>query len=343
MSIVSRESNPVAANVARVTSGWQAAMKTAVRDPRQLCRLLQLPAEFEAAAMRAARQFPVFAPHGYIAKMVPADPKDPLLRQVLPLAAEDDQVARFSADPVADRQATLLPGLIQKYHGRVLMIVTGACAVHCRYCFRRHFPYGDTPPTSAAWQPALEQIASDTSISEVILSGGDPLTILDDQLAQLVLQLATIDHVRRVRIHTRLPIMIPERVTDQLLDCLVGTRLVAVTVVHANHPAELDPAVCNALSRLVEAGIPVLNQTVLLRGVNDDLETLEQLCLRLIDQRVMPYYLHQLDRVQGASHFEVPVERGCQLVEALRDRLPGYAVPRFVQEVPGLPAKRVLS
>jgi EF-P beta-lysylation protein EpmB len=318
-------------------------MRTAVRDPVELCRLLRLPPEWETEAIRGAGQFPVFAPRGFVARMRPGEPHDPLLRQVLPLASEADQVEGFSADPVQDRKATLLPGLIQKYHGRVLLITTGACAVHCRYCFRRHFPYASAPRSPTAWHPALAHIRSDATIREVILSGGDPLTLVDEQLQALVEQLASIDHVRTVRVHTRLPIMIPERVTDQLLGWLCGTRLTPVVVVHANHPAELDREVGDALLRIVRAGVPVLNQAVLLRGVNDKTATLEELCLRLVDHRVMPYYLHQFDRVQGAAHFEVPLPRACQLVRDLRARLPGYAVPQFVREVPGEPSKRVLA
>jgi EF-P beta-lysylation protein EpmB len=275
--------------------------------------------------------------------MVPGDPTDPLLRQVLPLAPEAEDVAGFSVDPVGDLRATLQPGLIQKYRGRVLMVATGACAVHCRYCFRRYFPYAQMPHSAAAWEPALSHIASDPTISEVVLSGGDPLTLVDQTLVQLVNRLAAIAHLRRLRVHTRLPIMIPQRVTPELLDGLCQTRLTTILVVHVNHPAELDGAVREALGRMAGAGLPLLNQAVLLRGVNDDVDTLEQLCLSLVDNRVMPYYLHQLDRVRGTAHFEVPIWRGRQLTEALRQRLPGYAVPRYVQEAPGRLAKEALA
>ena len=343
MNIVAGTPDPVRADASTPRGDWQAAMRSAVRDPVELCRMLRLPPEFEAGAIRGARQFPVFAPRGYIARMVTGDPADPLLRQVLPLATETDGVDGFSTDPVGDSPATRQPGLIHKYHGRVLMVTTGACAVHCRYCFRRHFPYANTPPGLAAWTPALQRIASDRSVSEVVLSGGDPLTLVDGMLAKLVGQLDQIDHLRRVRIHSRLPIMIPERVTAGLLDTFRQTRLATFVVVHANHPAELDGSVGDAVSQLVTAGIPVLNQSVLLRGVNDSVDVLEQLCLRLAENRVIPYYLHQLDRVQGAAHFEVSTEQGRQLVEALRARLPGYAVPRYVADLPGQPSKTVLA
>lgn len=246
-------------------------------------------------------------------------------------------------DPVGDLDAQRLPGLLQKYAGRVLLVTTGVCAVHCRYCFRRHYPYGTAPKTLAAWEPALEEIAADESISEVILSGGDPLTLRDSLLAALAERLAEIPHLRRLRVHTRLPLMIPERINDELLEWLRGTRLAPVMVIHANHANELSGEAADAVQRLVTAGIPTLNQTVLLRGINDDVETLAALSERLLDLGVLPYYLHQLDRVAGALHFEVPIERGLELVAALRARLSGYAVPRYVQERAGEASKTILE
>ena len=322
---------------------WQQALKDAVRDPVELCQILRLPESLEAAAVKAARSFPLFAPRGYIARMRCGDPTDPLLRQVLPLAEEEAAAAGFVADPVDDAAAVKTPGLLQKYASRVLMVTTGACAVHCRYCFRRHFPYGEGPKSLAAWEPALAQIAADTSLREVLLSGGDPWTLTDDWLGKLSHRLAEIPHLMRLRIHTRLPIIIPERVCEELLAWLTGTRLTPIVVVHANHPAEIDTAVAAALTRLVDAGAMVLNQSVLLRGVNDTVEALAGLCERLIDLRVVPYYLHQLDRVAGAAHFEVPEATGLALIEELRARLPGYAVPRYVREMPGAANKVVLG
>ena len=342
MTILASVSDSVRTNLSPVLTAWQQALKTAVRDPVELCRLLELPAEYQATADRAAGPLGVFVPRGFIARMKPGDPHDPLLRQVLPLAEELDSPHGFSADPVGDGPARLSPGLLQKYHGRVLMVTTGACAVHCRYCFRRHFPYHQTPRSPDDWQPALDQIAADRSIDEVVLSGGDPLTLVDDHLRELAGRLSAIPHVRRLRVHTRLPIMIPERVDHELIAWLGGTRLTPIVVVHVNHPAELDDAVARAITRLVDAGIPLLNQAVLLRGVNDDVDTLADLCRRLVDQRVIPYYLHQLDRVAGAMHFEVPIHQGLELISQLRSQLPGYAVPRYVQEVVGQDSKVLL-
>ncbi|MCI0335651.1 MAG: EF-P beta-lysylation protein EpmB [Planctomycetes bacterium] len=318
---------------------WQEALRDAVRDVDELCRLLDMPAEAARAARQAAGQFPLFVPRGFVARMRPGDSGDPLLRQVLPLADEMREVPGFVADPVGDAAATRQPGLLQKYHGRVLFITTGTCAVHCRYCFRRSFPYDEAPRSLDDWRPAIDQIAADDTIREVILSGGDPLTLVDASLAALVEQLADIAHLRRLRIHTRLPIVIPERVTDSLIDVLRDMGLATIVVIHANHANELDEHVAAALAKMADAGIVLLNQAVLLAGVNDSVEAQAALCERLVDLRVMPYYLHQLDRVAGAAHFEVPIRVGQEIIEELKSRLPGYAVPRYVQEVAGAESK----
>jgi EF-P beta-lysylation protein EpmB len=275
--------------------------------------------------------------------MTKGNAADPLLRQVLPLADELDSPPEFIADPVSDASAILTAGLLQKYRGRALLITTGACAIHCRYCFRREYPYSESPRSPADWQPAIDQLAADPTIDEAILSGGDPLTLVDTHLADLAERLARVKHLRRLRIHTRLPIMIPSRVNGDLVAWLRGTRLAPIFVIHTNHPQEIDGAVAAALARLADAGIPLLNQAVLLRGVNDTADALTGLSRRLIDLRVMPYYLHQLDRVRGAAHFEVPISRGIELIEAMRRALPGYAVPRYVQEVAGEAHKRILA
>ena len=321
--------------------GWQQELRSAIRDPEILCRLLELPCKFAEEASRAAEHFPLFAPRPYLDQIERGNPHDPLLRQILPLKSELGPVEGFTADPVGDLAARRSAGLLQKYHGRALLITTGACAVHCRYCFRRHFPYSesDSPRSAAAWQPAIDTIAADTSLREVILSGGDPLVLVDSVLADLADRVAAIPHVARLRIHTRLPVMIPQRIDDSLLDWLRGTRLAPIMVIHANHPNELRGPAVDAIGRLVDGGIPVLNQAVLLRGVNDDADVLTELCERLVNLRAMPYYLHQLDRVAGAVHFELPIEQGLELIAELRRRLPGYAVPRYVSEIAGAPSK----
>ncbi len=321
---------------------WKQALRDAIRDPAELCQLLELPVDWAERAAAAAGDFPLMVPRGYVARMRKRDVADPLLRQVLPLADEQVVSSGFATDPVGDASAEQSPGLLQKYSGRALLVTTGACAVHCRYCFRRHFPYELAPRSVRAWQPALEQIAADSSIHEVILSGGDPLTLVDETLAELAARLEAIPHVRRLRVHTRLPIVLPERVTDLLLAWLTGSRLTPIMVVHANHANELDTTVAAAIGQLRAAGLLLLNQTVLLRGVNDSADALADLSERLIELGVTPYYLHQLDRVAGAAHFEVPVAKGKQIVAQLQSRLPGYAVPRYVQEIAGQPSKTII-
>jgi L-lysine 2,3-aminomutase len=322
---------------------WQDALKDAVRDRQELLRLLELPLSVMDGANDLDDDFPLLVPRGFVARMRPSDLADPLLRQVLPITDELHDKPGFVADPVDDAAATRRPGLLQKYRGRALLITTGACAVHCRYCFRRHFPYWQGPRSLAEWRPALDEMAQDATLNEVILSGGDPLMIVDRALAELIYALAAIPHLRRLRIHTRLPIMIPERVTDELIQMLRGCGLTPIVVVHANHANELDANVAAGLARMSEAGIVLLNQAVLLAGVNDSVEDQAALCERLVNLRVIPYYLHQLDPVAGAAHFEVPIESGRRIIEELRARLPGYAVPRYVAEVAGASSKLILA
>ncbi len=322
---------------------WQQAVRAAVRDVATLCSRLGLDAGQLPLAEQAWRQFPLFVPEEFLQRMTPGDPHDPLLRQVLPLAAEDHSPAGFVADPLHEDAAQPTPGLLHKYEGRALLITTGACAIHCRYCFRRHFPYSEAPRGLAAWGPALAALAADDSIHEVLLSGGDPLMLADETLAALVGELAAIGHLQRLRVHTRLPIVIPQRVNDELLAWLTGTRLTPIVVLHANHARELDDDVAAAVRRLRAAGVLLFNQAVLLAGVNNEVQILADLSQRLIELGVAPYYLHQLDRVAGAAHFEVSVEDGLQIMDDLRSRLPGYAVPRYVREEPGAAAKSPLG
>lgn len=342
MAILSTPDRSVRPELPPCESHWQAEIRSAVRDPRELCERLGLPAEFERQATEGAADFPVFVPPSYLAQIRPGDPDDPLLRQVMPLAGEATRVAGFTMDPVGDAAATLRAGVLQKYAGRALLVATGVCAVHCRYCFRRHFPYEEVPHSDAAWDTALAAILADDSISEVILSGGDPLMLVDARLAVLIQKLAAIPHVTRLRIHSRLPVVVPSRITEGLIRCLADTCLVPVMVMHANHAHELSPAVATACEQLRRSGIALLNQAVLLRGVNDSVDAQQRLSERLVALGVIPYYLHQLDRVAGAAHFEVSIEEGRRILVELRRRLPGYMVPRYVQEVPGEPHKTVL-
>jgi EF-P beta-lysylation protein EpmB len=318
---------------------WQQLQANAIRDPAVLWARLALPVELLPAAQLAAQTFALRVPEPYLARIRPGNVNDPLLRQVLPLMEETHVVTGFVADPVGDQAAMLAPGILHKYAGRVLLVATGACAIHCRYCFRRHFPYAQANAAAAQWQEALAVIAADSSITEVILSGGDPLSLADERLNELIQALLAIPHVRRLRLHTRLPVVIPQRITPALLEMLSHSRLQCVLVIHTNHPNEIDTTLCEVLNRVRASGITLLNQAVLLRGINDDIATLVELSEALFAAGVLPYYLHQLDKVQGAAHFEVDVQVAQGLIAGVRDRLPGYLVPRLVKEIPGMAAK----
>jgi EF-P beta-lysylation protein EpmB len=314
---------------------WRRSLSDAVRDPAELLNLLQLPLDLLPAARAAEEAFPLVAPRSYVRRMRSGDATDPLLRQVLPVGLELVENGGLAHDPVGDAQARIAPGLLQKYEGRALLITTGTCAVHCRYCFRRHYPYGNEPRRLEDWQPAISALSADDSIHEAILSGGDPLVLSDARLTALVERLESIPHLKRLRIHTRLPIVLPDRVTPALIDLLRDLRLQPVMVVHANHAQEIQDDCVEALRTLVRSGIPTLNQAVLLRGVNDSVEALSALCESLGNLGVIPYYLHQLDRVAGAGHFEVAEARGVELIKDLTAKLPGYLVPKYVREVAG--------
>jgi len=289
----------------------------------------------DQSAVDLLRRFPVLVPENFLLRMTPGDPSDPLLRQVLPMAGEAISEDGFVSDAVGDLSARRAPGVLQKYAGRVLLIAASACAIHCRYCFRRDYPYQAEPRRLDEWQPALDEIAADATVSEVIFSGGDPWMLSDQRLRQLCVAIDAIPHIERIRFHTRLPIVLPSRVTEDLLSLLSGLRAQPIVVVHANHGNEIVGDCEMVLRKLVKSGIPVLNQSVLLAGINDTVDALETLSRRLMNIGVMPYYLHQLDLVTGTGHFEVASSAGRNLIQQLATRLPGYAVPRYVQEIPG--------
>jgi EF-P beta-lysylation protein EpmB len=322
---------------------WQQSLANVITDPAELLSLLGLETKLLAPAIAAAAAFRLKVPREFVARMQPGNAADPLLRQVLPLGEELAAVAGFQGDPLAEAAQTRAPGLLQKYRGRVLVIASGSCAVNCRYCFRREFPYGDNTPDRAQWQQLLELLAGDDSIEEVILSGGDPLVASNRRLQALLASLDELPHLRRLRIHTRLPVVIPARIDRELVDLLAGSRLASVMVIHANHANELDDHVQRAMALLADAGVHLLNQSVLLRGVNDSVTALTELSQRLFACRVLPYYLHLLDPVSGAAHFDVPEVQARQLVGAVGAGLPGYLVPRLVREIPGQPAKTLIA
>ncbi len=322
---------------------WQRELTRAFTDPAHLFDYLGLNPAHLADSMAAASQFGLLVPRGYAALMRKGDPADPLLRQVLPQGAELVNRSGFHRDPVGDLESQQAPGLLQKYHGRALLIATGACAVHCRYCFRRHYPYPQATAGKHRWESTVRHIEHTETLREIILSGGDPLTLSDARLSELSGRLDRIEHLSRLRIHTRLPLVLPERVDERLLDWLAASRLRPVMVIHANHAREFSPAATRALQALRCAGVTLLNQSVLLQGVNASANELAELSEALFAGGVMPYYLHALDRVQGAAHFEVHEHKAQALMRELNARLPGYLVPKLVRELPGEAAKTLVT
>ena len=321
--------------------GWRELWRDAITDPVELLQAVGLGGRADLLPPDDAG-FALRVPRGFVARMRRNDPFDPLLLQVLPQLAEHNQAEGFTLDAVGDMASKAGHGVLHKYDGRALLIASGSCAINCRYCFRRHFPYGEEIAAASQWHEALAHVKADPSIRELILSGGDPLALATHKLEELTRSLADLPHIIRLRIHSRLPVVLPERVDDAFIGWLAAVPLQKVVVLHANHANELDASVDAACARLRAAGATVLNQSVLLRGINDDADTLAELSERLFAAGVLPYYLHQLDRVQGAAHFEVDDKRALALMEALRARLPGYLVPRLVREVGGDASKRPL-
>jgi EF-P beta-lysylation protein EpmB len=317
------------------TPEWQIALAGAFSSVEELLGYLDLDRSQIPELKTGPSRFGLRVPRGFAALIEKGNPNDPILRQILPIGAEERLQPGFTADPVGDLVTQGRPGLLHKYYGRALLIASEACAVHCRYCFRRHYPYRESTASRGRWQQALDYLHQDRSIEEVILSGGDPLTLSDDRLEALLIQLAAIPHLRRLRIHSRLPVVIPERMTPKLVELLTGGRLDAILVFHINHSAEMSEAFRQRIGPLSSTCITLLNQSVLLAGVNDSADTLAELSHSLFRSGILPYYLHQLDRVQGAAHFEVPDRRALEINCALRARLPGYLMPRLVREKAG--------
>lgn len=317
---------------------WQRQMAEAISEPAELLRMLDLDAD-SVAVVHNLEQFRLKVPLPFVRRMRKGDPDDPLLRQVLPLDIEMTPATGFLADPVGDLDSMTIPGLLHKYVGRALLVATGACAVHCRYCFRRHFPYADANPGRNHWSAALDYLHSHPDIHEIILSGGDPLSLPDSRLLELIKELETIPHLNRLRIHTRLPVVIPDRVSAALLMGLENTRFDTAIVVHINHAQEIDTALSRSLMQLRQSGPLLLNQAVLLRGINNTPEAQIALSERLFACGVLPYYLHLLDRVQGAAHFDLAEADALKLFETMRRQLPGYLLPRLVRETSGQPYK----
>lgn len=318
---------------------WQGELQQGFRSPEALAAYLGL----DPCPAHARNAFAMRVPRAYAARMRRGDPQDPLLRQVWPAPEENDTAAGFSTDPVGDLASRRGHGILHKYQGRVLLTVTGACAVHCRYCFRRHFPYAEETPGHAGWRATLTALRADPSISEVILSGGDPLSLPDNRLSAMAADLATLPALRRLRIHTRQPVVLPARVDEALLAWLAAFPQPVAMVLHVNHAQEIDRALKQACARLRSAGVQLLNQAVLLRGVNDTTHAQSALSVALFDAGVVPYYLHLLDHVQGAAHFHLAEDRALTIIDELRQQLPGYLVPRLAREDAGAASKTVIA
>jgi len=336
----------MAAMIPRIQSpehrpAWQSLLADTVKSANELLELLGIdPGQLENQPL--TNDFPLRVPRSFVRRMVKGDVHDPLLRQVLPAAAEAHQTDGYLFDPLDEQHTMPCPGLLHKYKGRALLTITGACAIHCRYCFRRHFPYSEANPSTDHWDRTVTYLAQHPDITELILSGGDPLTLTDKRLRSLTDALASNPYLRTLRFHTRLPVVLPERIDDGLLALLKAQTLTIVMVIHCNHPNEIDQGVTQAMNRLRKAGVILLNQSVLLHGVNDDAETLIRLSEALFSAGVLPYYLHQLDKVQGTAHFEVGDNTAGILMRAVHAALPGYLVPRLVRELPGKPGKILL-
>lgn len=332
-----------AANYQPSFSNWQIELANAITDPRELLVELDLDSNLYQETLFAHKDFPLRVPRSYVARMEKGNSSDPLLLQVLPQAIELQQFPGYSCDPLQEKTKNPIPGLLHKYRDRVLLMPSSACAVHCRYCFRRHFPYEENNQGRAGWEAILTYLQEDTKINEVILSGGDPLTVKDSYLYELVKKLADIPHLKRLRIHTRIPIVLPSRINADFIKAITATRLKPVIIVHCNHANEINGEVKQALQQLAQHHVTLLNQAVLLKNVNNSVQALVDLSEALFAAGIMPYYLHLLDKVQGAAHFEVTEEDAKRLMQGVMAQLSGYLVPKLVREVPGAPAKMPIN
>ncbi|WP_192459279.1 EF-P beta-lysylation protein EpmB [Musicola keenii] len=322
---------------------WLQQLADVITDPGELLQLLALSDHPLLSQGHEARKlFPLRVPRAFAARMQPGDPDDPLLKQVITSQAEFLLAPGFTNDPL-DEQRSVVPGLLHKYYNRALLLVKGGCAVNCRYCFRRHFPYQENQGSKANWRQALDYIHQHPELDEIIFSGGDPLMAKDHELDWLLTGLEQITHLKRLRIHSRLPVVIPARITETLSQRLAQSRLQILLVTHINHANEIDAELAQGLQRLRRAGVTLLNQSVLLRGVNDSADELANLSHALFDAGVMPYYLHVLDKVQGAAHFLVPDDEAIALIKTLMTQVSGYLVPRLVREIGGEASKTPLE
>lgn len=322
---------------------WQREFAQSYSNPEELGKVLNLDAAWVEQQSNARKLFPMRVPRPFAALIEPGNPNDPLLRQVIPLQVEFDQVPGFNQDPLEEQELSGPTGLLHKYKSRVLIVLRGGCAVNCRYCFRRHFPYHEHNVSKRELEHINTYLAQHPEVNEVILSGGDPLMANDNHLATLIQQIESHAHITRLRIHSRLPVVIPQRLTPKLTALLSASRLQTILVLHINHGNELSADLQQRLQVLKKNGIWLFNQSVLLKGVNDSVFVLTELSEKLFAAGVLPYYLHQLDRVEGAAHFEVSEAEGQMIMQGLLRELPGFLVPKWVRENGGEQSKTPLA
>lgn len=325
------------------TPEWQIQLANSIKSPEALLDALNLPRTLLSKVDNAHNLFPLRVTQSYLDKIEKGNDRDPLLLQILPTLAETLKTDGYSADPVEDKQAEKTPGLLHKYYGRVLLTLTGACGIHCRYCFRRHFDYKSSNPSKQNWKDAVTYIKNDSSIYEVIFSGGDPLSLPDHKLSKLISEIDTIPHIKFIRIHTRQISVLPARVDNLLMKWIKNLRTKLIIVNHINHPNEIDRNLSEALATFKTANVELLNQSVLLRNINDHADILSALSFKLLENGVTPYYLHLLDRAQGTAHFDVPEYEAINIIENMRKKLPGYAVPKLVREIAYEPYKQPID
>ncbi|MEZ8030516.1 EF-P beta-lysylation protein EpmB [Enterovibrio norvegicus] len=333
--IITRNASPVEQN-------WIKEIANAVSNPQILLQQLDIEPTPWMSGFSARALFSQRVPQSFIARMEKGNPNDPLLRQVLPVVEEFDEAEGFTTDPL-EEQDNDVPGLLHKYKNRVLMIVKGGCAINCRYCFRRHFPYQDNKGSKDTWRETIAYLRDHPEVDEVILSGGDPLMAKDHELKWLVEAIEAVPHIRKLRIHTRLPVVIPSRITPALAQLLKETRLKVILVTHINHANEINDELRHSMAILRQANVTLLNQGVLLKGVNDSVDSLKNLSNTLFDSGILPYYLHVLDKVKGAAHFLVSDDEARSLMTGLIKEVSGYLVPKLTREVGGKASKTPLD
>lgn len=326
-----------------IQPSWKTEFSQCISSIDELLGRLQLKPEQLSPSHQAATDFPLRVPRPFVERMKIGDPNDPLLAQVLPVIQETQSAVGYSADPLEETQHNPVPGIVHKYRNRLLLIVSPSCAINCRYCFRRHFPYQENRQSKEQWQQAIAYISRSKEINEVIFSGGDPLAANENFLSWLTKQIADIPHIKRLRIHSRLPVVIPSRIDEPFLSWITATRLKPIIVLHINHSNEIDSSVQNMIQRLLSRGILILNQTVLLKGINDDAQVLSELSETVYDVGVLPYYLHLLDPIEGASHFDISQQRAEHIFHQLQAELPGFLVPKLVREIPGKKSKTLMG